>query len=130
MAARTRNIEVLYALAAGIVAERTTQEWVEFCTRCDIPYGRVNTLDDLLADPHLQAVGFFDEQPAGDGRSAMRLAGNGVRLDGMTAPMGAPPRLGEHTREVLGEAGMAANEIDALIAAGVAGVAQAGTGNG
>jgi crotonobetainyl-CoA:carnitine CoA-transferase CaiB-like acyl-CoA transferase len=120
MRARTENIEVLYALAAGFVAERTTAQWTEALTRLDIPHGPVNTLEGLFSDPHLQATGFFHELPAGDGRSMMRLAGNGIRLDGRTAAMRAPPRLGEHTRELLREAGMDDDAIDALIAAGAA----------
>ena len=120
MRARTENIEVLYALAAGFVAERTTAQWTEALTRLDIPHGPVNTLEGLFSDPHLQATGFFQELPAGDGHSMMRLAGNGIRLDGRTAAMRAPPRLGEHTRELLREAGMDDNAIDALIAAGAA----------
>lgn len=120
MHARTRNIEVLYALTAGFVAERTTQQWVETCTRLDLPYGRVNTLDELLTDPHLEAVGFFGELPAGDGESSMRLMGTGVRFDGRPMPVRPPPALGEHTRELLREAGLDEHAIDALIEAGAA----------
>ena len=73
-----------------------------------------------LSDPHLLATGFFRELPAGDGRSAMRLAGNGIRIDGRTAAMRPPPRLGEHTRALLRETGMTDDAIDALMAAGAA----------
>jgi crotonobetainyl-CoA:carnitine CoA-transferase CaiB-like acyl-CoA transferase len=81
----------------------------------------VNTLDDLFTDPHMEAVGFFRSVPAGDGHSAMRLTGNGVRFEGEMLPVRrSPPRLGEHTREVLAQAGLTATEIEALITSGTA----------
>ena len=126
MQARTRNIEVLYAMTAGFMAERSTAAWVEALSRQDIPHGQVNSLDDLLTDPHLRAVGFFHEAPAGDGQSMMRLAGTGIRIDGQTAPLRQlPPRLGEHTREALREAGLSDADIDGLIACGAAAQAPA-----
>lgn len=67
MAARTRHIDELYGLLADYLAQRDTDAWVEALTRCDIPAARVNSLDDLLVDPHLDAVAFFQELPAGDG---------------------------------------------------------------
>jgi len=120
MPSRTRNIEVLYALTGGLMAEHTTAHWLEFLQRVDIPHGRVNTLDDLLTDPHLHAVGFFRHLPAGQEGSTVRIAANGVRLNGETATVRTPPRLGEHTREVLAQAGLTATEIEALITSGTA----------
>ena len=70
MQARTVNIEVLYAMTGGFIAERSTAQWLEACARIDIPHGPVISLDDLLVDEHLRAVGFFDEVPAGDGQTA------------------------------------------------------------
>lgn len=121
MQARTVNIEVLYAMTGGFIAERSTAQWLEACARIDIPHGPVISLDDLLLDEHLRAVGFFDEVPAGDGVSTMRLPGNGVRFDGRTREVRrSPPRLGEHTRGLLLEAGYSAEAIDALVASGAA----------
>ncbi|AYC34094.1 CoA transferase [Pseudomonas cavernae] len=120
MDARTRHIDELYGLLAEFLAQRSTADWVAACARIDIPAARVNSLDDLLADPHLQAVGFFQELPNGDGRGAVRLPGTGVRFDGQSRPFSAPPRLAEHTCDVLNAAGFNEQEIAGLLASGAA----------
>ena len=111
---RTINIAALYELAGDMIATRTTLEWVETLERLQIPAAPVLKLDDLLTDPQLAATGFFEEiaDPAG----TLRYPGIPVRFDGQRAPMRYPPRLGEHTRTVLGEAGFSDADIDALVA--------------
>jgi crotonobetainyl-CoA:carnitine CoA-transferase CaiB-like acyl-CoA transferase len=78
----------------------------------------VNTLESLLHDPHLEAVGFWQtvEHPS---EGTMRLPGIPVTY-GKTpgAIRRLPPRLGEHSEEVLREIGLGADEVAALLAAG------------
>jgi crotonobetainyl-CoA:carnitine CoA-transferase CaiB-like acyl-CoA transferase len=105
MAERTRNIAALYALAAELLLIRTTQEWLQACERLEIPAARVNGLDELERDPHLQATGFFRtlHDPAmGD----LRFPGPPVRIDRQPLPVRMAPRLGEHTDEVLAAIGI------------------------
>lgn len=56
---RSRNIEQLYSFVEDVVKTRETEEWLELLQSADIPFARVNSLDDLVSDPHLQAVGFW-----------------------------------------------------------------------
>ncbi|GAB3662005.1 CaiB/BaiF CoA transferase family protein [Ramlibacter alkalitolerans] len=105
MADRTRNIEALYALAAEILATRSSAQWLEACARLEIPAARVNRLEDLEADPHLQATGFFREH-ADPELGRLRFTAPPVRLDRQALPVGMAPRLGEHTQQVLREAGI------------------------
>jgi len=119
IAARTRHIEVLYEITGEIVREHTTAHWVAVCESLQIPVARINTLDDLADDPHLQATGFF-EPVEDDAMGTLRFPGAPVQFDGQRAPIGVPPRLGEHTAELLAQAGLTAGEIAQLHASGAA----------
>ena len=102
IAERTRHIGALYALAAELLATRSTAVWVEACERLEIPCARMNRLEDLEHDPHLQATGFFRsiQDPA---MGEVRFPAPPVRIDGQALPVRMAPRLGEHTQEVLRE---------------------------
>jgi crotonobetainyl-CoA:carnitine CoA-transferase CaiB-like acyl-CoA transferase len=117
--ARSADIDEVLAFVAEQLEQRTTAEWLEAFERADIPAMPLHTLDTLLTDPHLDAVGFFHhrEHPA---------AGPIRMLDVPSRWSETPPAfrrhaplLGEHSVEVLREAGYADDEIERLIADGV-----------
>ncbi|TAJ36505.1 MAG: CoA transferase [Reyranella sp.] len=115
-AARTKNAAAYFEVQREGLTGKTTDEWVELFDRLDVPAARYNSIDDLLTDPHLADVGFFQpEEHPSEGRIRRTKLANtfsgGAREDETHAP-----RTGEHTREVLSEAGYAAPEIDALLA--------------
>lgn len=119
LAGRSTHIDEVYRLTAGIIATRTTAEWVRALERTPIPFMPVRTLDELFDDPHLAAVGFWQEMSH---PSEGRLRTTAPPMEFSKTPASVrrpPPRLGEHTREVLEEAGFTAAEIAALQAAGV-----------
>ncbi|MDP1964348.1 MAG: CoA transferase [Reyranella sp.] len=116
-AARTKNAAAYFEVQREGLTSKTTDEWVELFDRLDVPAARYNSIDDLLTDPHLEDVGFFktEEHPSEGRLRRTKLANSfsgGAREDETHAP-----RTGEHTREVLAEAGYSAPEIDALLAA-------------
>ena len=114
IAARTQNIDALYALAGEHLRERTTAQWLAAFERLDIPAAPINKLADLENDPHLKAMRFFvDVDDPAMGR--VRMPGAPLRFENTSCPMTLAPRLGEHTVEVLREAGMAQPSIDALL---------------
>jgi crotonobetainyl-CoA:carnitine CoA-transferase CaiB-like acyl-CoA transferase len=120
MAARTHHIDALYAELAACIATRTSADWLSACDRLDIPAAPLRRLADLESDPHLVATGFFQEmQDPKLGILVMPRAP--LKFNGAYAPTGRPPpRLGEHTREVLAEAGLTEDRIEALILSGAA----------
>ncbi len=114
MGARAANIDALYETAGSILTERDTEEWLKLLGKIDIPSGRANSLDDLFEDPHLQAIDFFRtvEHPS---EGPLIAPDTPYRLHGQSLPLRQPvPRLGEHSRDILAEAGYSDADIDAI----------------
>ena len=115
-----RRAGELYALLAAAAPGRSTAQWCRDLQRLDIPHGPVNSLDDLLTDPHLQAVGFF--LPNMEDPAVRRTLSQPVSFAGIPSRQDrAPPGLGAHGREILQEAGMTQAAIQSLIDRGVLG---------
>jgi crotonobetainyl-CoA:carnitine CoA-transferase CaiB-like acyl-CoA transferase len=115
---RLQHIEVLYEELGKIAATRTSAEWVADLDRHNIPGMTMNSLESLLTDPHLEATGFWQivEHPS---EGTLRLPGIPVTYGKTPATIRRlPPRLGEHSAEILREAGLDATEIDTLFASG------------
>jgi crotonobetainyl-CoA:carnitine CoA-transferase CaiB-like acyl-CoA transferase len=113
--ARSQNYVRAYAFVAEEFRKRTTAEWLEALERADIPVQRMNSLDDIVADPHLAAIGYLDtvEHP-----TEGRIKTLGVPSEWSESPpeyRRHAPSLGEHTREVLREAGLSDADVDNLI---------------
>ncbi len=115
IASRTANIDSLYEMIGEELKHRTTDEWLELLERNDIPCIRPHTLETLLEDPHLADAGFFQwENHPSEGRiRTMREPSTWTETPPPTGRFA--PRLGQHSREILAEAGFAEAEIDALI---------------
>lgn len=101
MQQRTAHIAELYALLGEVLRTRSTDAWLALCEELQIPACRVNSLEEIQQDPHLRAVGFFQEvQHPSEGR--LQSMTSPVLFDGQRAPLAPAPRLGEHNHEILG----------------------------
>jgi crotonobetainyl-CoA:carnitine CoA-transferase CaiB-like acyl-CoA transferase len=118
--ARSRNFESAYELMAEHMKKRTTDEWLAALEKADIPVQRMNTLQDLLDDPHLAAIGYFQEREHPSEGRIKTLAVASEWSESAPEYRRHAPRLGEHTREVLREAGLSEKEVQNLIASGAA----------
>jgi len=112
---RVQNIGILYQMVEEEAPKRTTGAWVAFCDRVNIPCMPVMSLEELPQDPHVKAVGLFGsaEHPSEGRYRTVRSP-----LSFSAAPFRIrrhAPRLGEHTAEILAEAGLSAEQIDALL---------------
>ncbi|HET7754663.1 MAG TPA: CaiB/BaiF CoA-transferase family protein [Anaeromyxobacteraceae bacterium] len=102
----------------AIFASRTRDEWTRFAERHDVCLSPVLAGREPEQDPQLAArAAFFDVETPWEGRPVRGVA-SPVRFEGVTLPRRCAPRLGEHTREVLREAGFTDGEIDAVATAG------------
>jgi crotonobetainyl-CoA:carnitine CoA-transferase CaiB-like acyl-CoA transferase len=118
--ARSRDFESAYKLVAEEMAKRTTSECIAMLERADIPVQRMNTLKDIVEDPHLAAIDYFRKI---DHPSEGRIKSMAIPSEWSESKpeyRRHAPRLGEHTREVLREAGYDESAIDALLASGAA----------
>lgn len=112
---RVANRAVLIPLLRQATVMRTTREWVEALEAAGVPCGPINRIDEVFADPHVQAREMRIELPhplAG----TVPLVANPIRLS--QSPVSyrrGPPTLGQHTEEVLGEwLGMEAAAIERM----------------
>jgi crotonobetainyl-CoA:carnitine CoA-transferase CaiB-like acyl-CoA transferase len=103
-------------VAADLGLPATTDEWLALLQANDIPCMRPNTLESLMEDPHLADAGFFQwEDHPSEGR--IRTMREPSTWSETAPPTGRfAPRLGQHTREILAEAGLDDATIDAMLA--------------
>jgi crotonobetainyl-CoA:carnitine CoA-transferase CaiB-like acyl-CoA transferase len=115
---RNTRSETLYGVLLQSLPERTSDTWMKVFRELDIPHAPVNTLHDLLEDPHLEAVGFFTPNDGCEGR--VRSIPQPVRFaDIKECPDRAAPAIGADTEQVLEDLGYTLEEVDDLRAAGV-----------
>jgi len=123
LAERAKNIDEVYAFVAAELRTRTTEEWERLLTEGDIPWTKMNSLDELIDDPHLALTGFFKQV---DHPTEGRLSTPGVPTRWSTWQpeyRRHAPRCGEHSTELLQEAGYSPAEIEQMLRDGVTSVA-------
>jgi len=114
---RAANIDAIYARMKEIALERTTAEWEELLLRIDVPHASFAKMTEVGEQPHLKAVGLFQklEHPT---EGTIQQARPPARFSESPATIHRlPPRLGEHTREILAEVGYSDFDIDTLLGA-------------
>ena len=117
--ARMANLDALVSTMSAVVATRTKADWIAAFDAAGVPVGPVHPIGDALAHPQTLARGMVVDlvhPQAG----ATKALGCPIHFSETQTRITRPaPLLGEHTREVLREAGYSDAEIDAFVTSGI-----------
>ena len=118
-AERVRNRAVLVAMLEAALRERPRAAWLAALEAAKVPCGSINSIGEALADPQAVARGAVVELPH-PLTPQLRVIASPMKLSATpVAYRHAPPLLGQHSDELLREAGCSAEDIAAWRAAGV-----------
>ena len=114
LADRVQHIDFLYSVVEQEAPGFTNDAWQAFCDRVSIPCMPVRSLEEVLDDEHLAAVGMFSlqEHPT---EGPYRVVRSPVQFEAPFQVRHHAPRLGENTFEVLEEAGYSSREMEELV---------------
>jgi crotonobetainyl-CoA:carnitine CoA-transferase CaiB-like acyl-CoA transferase len=101
------------------LAERSAAELAELFERAGLPFAPIRKPEELFDDPHLLATGGLADITLPDGRWAGQTVKTTlfpITMEGQRlAVRSSPPKVGEHTRELMSGIGYAPAEIENLI---------------
>jgi CoA:oxalate CoA-transferase len=110
---RAQHHAELEPLLVRALASRGRDEWLAALEAAAVPAGPINSIADVVADPHVQARGMIARLARG------AFVAQPIHMSThATFPERAPPALGQHTREVLTEVGYTSDQIDRLARTG------------
>jgi crotonobetainyl-CoA:carnitine CoA-transferase CaiB-like acyl-CoA transferase len=105
------------------IAHRSAAELASLMEKAGLPFAPIRRPEDLYDDEHLIATGGLADVRLPDGPKAGEMVKTTlfpITMDGQRLPVRLhPPRLGEHSRELLASAGFASGEIDGLVQDGI-----------
>ena len=117
---RQQNRDALNRELAAVFATRSSDEWIEALREMDVLCAPINDYPALVADPQVRHNGIVDAVKDAAQR-AIPMLRNPVRVDSNPPRYSPPPRLGEHTREILrAQLGFDASRVQQYVAEGVA----------
>ena len=116
---RLENKSILIPMMESHLLTRSGDEWLEAIHKAGVPAGPINTLDRVLSDPQVLAREMVVETE-GPGKEKIKTIGHPLKMEETPVKtFTRPPRLGEHTRDVLTKIlGYPAKKIDFLIQKG------------
>jgi crotonobetainyl-CoA:carnitine CoA-transferase CaiB-like acyl-CoA transferase len=121
--ARLKHSDELIAQLDEIFATKPADDWVRLFSEAKLMAARVNNYAEVTDDPQVLANGYVTEVPRADGRPPVKMVNHPIIYSKTPARIrGLAPEFGQHTEEVLIEAGYTWEDIEELRNAGVIGV--------
>ena len=111
---RLENKDELYDILEKVFLSKTGEEWLELLDK-RIPIGPINTIDKALSDPQILSRNMVVEVDYGNEKK-LKILGNPIKMSEVDQEVfKVPPRLGEHTEQILEEIlGYSPEEIEEL----------------
>ena len=120
---RVADYELIADELSVAFSKKTRDEWIARLSQFDVPFAPEHELGDVESDPQVVHLGLVAESASSDG-TRFRTIRSPLQFDHESGVIAPPPRLGEHSRDVLTECGLTADEVDDLVRAGVVAVAE------
>jgi crotonobetainyl-CoA:carnitine CoA-transferase CaiB-like acyl-CoA transferase len=119
LAGRSKDRARLNAAIAEVFKQKPSEYWIDLLERIGIPCGPINKVDEVFADPQVQHLRMA--MPiAHPTRGATHLVSTAINMEGIESEVRmVPPRLGEHSAEILKEAGYTDDDVARLKGLGV-----------
>ncbi len=111
---RVRNRDVLIPLLTAVLKQRTVSEWIALFEPLGIPVGGINNLAQVFDHAQVRSRGMRIDLPHPQAGTVPMVANPIKMSETPLSYQSAPPLLGQHTREVLADAGLTAAEIEQL----------------
>lgn len=119
MRGRVEHYDALKPILDSAIGALTRSEVIARLTGVGVPAGPINTVGEIMEDPHIHARDMIVELTHPD-YGPLRVLGLPIKLSGTPGAVDkAPPRFGEHNREVLEKLGYTAEQIGDLMKSGV-----------
>lgn len=100
---RAANQNALKTELEAILQTRNASDWIALFSQAGVPCVRINKYSDVVSDAQSVAMGWVQPLTMANGVQT-RTVGTPVRFDGAgVSVLRAPPRLGEHTQEIIKE---------------------------
>ncbi|RLA24701.1 MAG: CoA transferase [Gammaproteobacteria bacterium] len=112
---RAKDFDAVYKWFSGMMETRSTAEWLEILNKADIPVMPMHDLNSIQSDPHLIATNFFRHQNHPTEGDILSMAVPATWSDSSAEPIRPAPRQGEHSIELLQEAGYTKQQIDEML---------------
>lgn len=113
------HVRTMYQAVRDITPTQPSAYWLELCARLDMPATPITRLQDLPDHPQFKAVGLFQTAEHPSEGTIRYVRPTTLFAQTPASVRSLAPQVGQHTRDILREAGLSQEQTDALIKAGV-----------